>query len=206
MLHRGIVEVGMDKHHYRSFTQWKPVCAVQRLESENRCSVCVRFLPSNVSVFRLCLSNRERRKNTGQCKQMFLTCPLIWDAASIRGLDGCLKIRGETSGVVGQYILSSYLSDSPLTSNASQIKVDLSWAGGSCWMTARNKRPETLDAFISAAESKARKYLVFSAYYRVLSTLILWHLWTNSLDFHVPWMTWQKKPCFFWIRVHFRPK
>lgn len=61
--------------------------------------------------------------------------------------------------------------------NRSQAKQ--SRAGGSPWMTKRNKRPQTLHAFTRTVESNVRKCLVFSSYWLVLNTQILWHLWTN---------------------------
>lgn len=63
-------------------------------------------------------------------------------------------------------------------------------AGGSPWMSKRNKRPQTLHAFTSTVESNVRKCLVFSSYWLVLNTQILWHLWSN--------------PSVAWIQANFR--
>lgn len=114
-------------------------------------------------VWNAALTNWKRCRRTRQMLRKVVITGFIWDSAT-------------TELVVDQFLVR-YPPQFPAQVVVSPSRG--SRAGGSPWMTKRNKSPQTLHAFSSTVESNVRKCLVFSSYWLVLNTQILWHFWTD---------------------------
>lgn len=151
---------------------------------------------STVSISWLCLSAVEAYKyQPMQANVLLLPTSLTCNTGQLRNSQTFHNYNWETTAVaIAGFIWDSAtyrVGNSPVSCQISpwlanpcvnQSQPEQSRAGGSPWMTKRNKRPQTLHAFTRTVESNVRKCLVFSSYWLVLNTQILWHLWMNPLD------------------------